>query len=106
MSLSPKIESCFFYQLYFNKANFISIHFLVLKFTTHNISYNVSKIILYIRLQVLVEFDLQDWQKRDWLNVYKDNSHLLLIEENLVLAPRTVEPFSKEGVLHPALVSF
>ena len=59
-----------------------------------------------ILFQVLVEFDLQDWQKRDWLNVYKDNSHLLLIEENLVLAPRTVEPFSKDGVLHPALVSF
>ena len=53
-----------------------------------------------------MEFDLQDWQKRDWLNVYKDNLHLLLIEENLVLAPRTVEPFSKEGNLHPALVSF
>lgn len=70
------------------------------------VSYNVSKILLYVQLQVLVEFDLQDWQKRDWLNVYKDNSHLLLIEENLVLAPRTVEPFSKEGVLHPALVSF
>ena len=55
--------------------------------------------------QLLIEFDLQDWQKRDWLNVYKDNSHLLLIEENLVLAPRTVEPFSKDGILHPALVS-
>ena len=38
-------------------------------------------------------------------NVYKDNLHLLLIEENLVLAPRTVEPFSKDGNLHPALVS-
>lgn len=52
----------------------------------------------------MVEFDLQDWQKREWLNVYKDNLHLLLIEENLVLAPRTVEPFSKDGNLHPALV--
>ena len=37
--------------------------------------------------------------------MYKDNLHLLLIEENLVLAPRTVEPFSKDGNLHPALVS-
>ena len=55
--------------------------------------------------QILVEFDLQDWQKRDWINVYKDNLHLLLTEENLVLAPRTVEPFSKDGNLHPALVS-
>ena len=55
--------------------------------------------------QILVEFDLQDWQKREWLNVYKDHFHLLLIEENLVLAPRTLEPFSKDGILHPALVS-
>ena len=53
----------------------------------------------------MVEFDLQDWQKREWINVYKDNFHLLLIEDNLVLAPRTVEPFSKDGNLHPALVS-
>ena len=53
----------------------------------------------------MVEFDLQDWQKREWINVYRDNLHLLLIEENLVLAPRTVEPFSKDGHLHPALVS-
>ena len=54
----------------------------------------------------MVEFDLQDWQKREWINVYKDNFHLLLLEDNLVLAPRTVEPFSKDGNLHPALVSF
>ena len=79
---------------------------LMLLILFYFVSYNVSKTMLYNPLQVLVEFDLQDWQKRDWLNVYKDNSHLLLIEENLVLAPRTVEPFSKEGVLHPALVSF
>ena len=60
---------------------------------------------LHFSFQILVEFDLQDWQKRDWINVYKDNLHLLLTEENLVLAPRTVEPFSKDGNLHPALVS-
>jgi hypothetical protein len=54
-------------------------------------------------LQVLVEFDDVEWQTRDWLNVYKDNFHLLAVEANLVLANRPHGPQASNGPLHPAL---
>jgi hypothetical protein len=51
-----------------------------------------------------VEFDDVEWQTRDWLNVYKDNFHLLAVEANLVLANRPHGPQASNGPLHPALV--
>ena len=56
-------------------------------------------------LQVLVEFDYVDFMKREWIHVYRAQLHLFLIENTLCMAPRTVAPFSKDGILHPALVS-
>ena len=53
---------------------------------------NVSRLIL----QILVEFDDATWETREWLNVYKDNFHLLAVEKNLVLTGRS-------GNFHPAL---
>jgi hypothetical protein len=53
-----------------------------------------------------VEFDHLDWEKREWLNVHKDNYHVLLVEESLCLASRQNATFSTSaGSLHPALVN-
>ena len=55
-------------------------------------------------MKVLVEFDYVEWTKREWIHVYSSPSvHLFLIENTLCLAPRTVAPFSKDGIMHPAL---
>ena len=56
----------------------------------------------HIFLQILVEFDDVDWETREWLNVYKDNYHLLAVEKSMVLANRSEQ--SSSGHLHPALV--
>ena len=61
----------------------------------------ISHIFIFF-LQILVEFDYVDWDKRDWLNVYKDHFHLLAVEQNLVLAHRS----NSMGNLQPALVIF
>ena len=47
-------------------------------------------------LQILVEYDDAVWETREWLNVYKDNFHVLAVEKNLVLVTRS-------GHLQPAL---
>jgi hypothetical protein len=56
--------------------------------------------------QILVEFDDLDWDKREWISIYKDDFQLFLLEENLVLAHRSSAPYSAShsGSLHPALV--
>ena len=51
---------------------------------------------MYFILQILVEYDDATWETREWLNVYKDNFHVLAVEKNLVLVPRS-------GHLQPAL---
>ena len=54
-----------------------------------------------------MEFDDFPWQKREWLSVYGDDFHLLLLEHDLVLAHRSSPPTkaaSAQGTLHPALV--
>jgi hypothetical protein len=61
---------------------------------------------LFLSFQILVEFDHLDWEKREWLNVHKDNYHVLLVEESLCLASRQNATFSTSaGSLHPALVN-
>ncbi len=55
----------------------------------------------------MVEFDDLEWEKREWLSVYKDGFHLFLLEESLVLAHRMSALYASSpagGSLHPALV--
>ncbi len=67
----------------------------------HNDYWLIMLILIPFQFQILVEFDYVEWDKREWLNVYKDNFHLLAVEQNLVLAHR---PHSL-GNLQPALAS-
>ena len=61
---------------------------------------------VFFVFQVYVEFDDLDWRERDWISIYKDDHAIFLIEENLVLAPRSSAPYATQhsGTLHPALV--
>lgn len=45
-----------------------------------------------------------NWDKREWISIYKDGFNLFLLEENLVLAQRSTPP--PKGNMHPALVRF
>lgn len=57
--------------------------------------------------QVLVEYDDVEWQRREWINVYKDGVfHMFLIEQGLFWTER-IDPYStaQTKVLWPALVS-
>ena len=56
-------------------------------------------------LQVLVEIDDEDWERREWFNVYKDNYQLFAVEQTLVLAKRSSGTQLSRGDLHPAFVS-
>ena len=49
-----------------------------------------------------MEFDDDNWDTREWLNVYKENYQLLAVEQTLVLATRTGQ--GAQGNLCPALV--
>lgn len=40
-------------------------------------------------LQILVEYDDDDWETRAWINVYGDNFNLFAVEQTLVLATRS-----------------
>lgn len=52
-----------------------------------------------------MEYDDVEWQRREWISVYRDNLfHLFLVEQALVWADRR-DPFSHGTVLWPALVS-
>ncbi|XP_060527245.1 probable JmjC domain-containing histone demethylation protein 2C isoform X2 [Cylas formicarius] len=56
-------------------------------------------------LQVLVEYDDAEWQRREWMSVYRENLfHVFLVEQALVWADRRdpVKP-SNGTVLWPAL---
>ena len=60
---------------------------------------------VFLFLQVLVEIDDEDWERREWFNVYKDNYQLFAVEQTLVLAKRSSGPQPSLGDLHPAFVS-
>ncbi|XP_076257984.1 lysine demethylase 3 isoform X2 [Rhynchophorus ferrugineus] len=54
-------------------------------------------------LQVLVEYDDVEWQRREWINIYRDNLfHLFLVEQALVWADRR-DPFNPGTAVWPAL---
>ncbi|CAH1990409.1 unnamed protein product [Acanthoscelides obtectus] len=59
----------------------------------------------YFSLQVLVEYDDVEWQRREWISVYKDGLfHLFMIEQTLVWAHRR-DPYTNahSTALWPAL---
>lgn len=60
---------------------------------------------VFLFLQVLVEIDDEDWERREWFNVYKDNYQLFAVEQTLVLAKRSSGTQLSRGDLHPAFVS-
>ena len=66
---------------------------------------NRNYIFLLPFLQVLVEIDDEDWERREWFNVYKDNYQLFAVEQTLVLAKRSSGTQLSRGDLHPAFVS-
>jgi len=54
-----------------------------------------------------VEFDTIGWEKREWLQLYKDNFHIFLVEDSLCVSKRISPPPSSvtgKGSIHPALV--
>ncbi|XP_054265577.1 lysine-specific demethylase 3A-like isoform X2 [Macrosteles quadrilineatus] len=56
-------------------------------------------------LQVLVEYDDTEWQRREWISVYKDNIfQVFMVESSLVWCDRK-DPYTslKSSVLWPAL---
>ena len=53
-------------------------------------------------LQILVEFDDDVWDTREWINVYKDNQQLIAVEQTLVLGNRNMK--GADGNVNPALV--
>lgn len=58
--------------------------------------------------QVLVEYDGVEWQRREWLSLYKDHLfHFFLVEQALVWSDRK-DPFTtnQASIRWPALVSF
>lgn len=58
---------------------------------------------IFLLLQVLVEYDGIDWQRREWVAVYSRRTfRVFLVERTLVWAPRTFEGLD---VKWPALVS-
>lgn len=58
----------------------------------------------FFLLQVLVEYDGVDWQRREWVSVYSRRTfRVFLVERTLIWAPRVNE--GKE-VKWPALVSY
>lgn len=58
---------------------------------------------MFLLLQVLVEYDGVDWQRREWVAVYSRRTfRVFLVERTLVWAPRTYEG---SEVKWPALVS-
>lgn len=58
----------------------------------------------YFILQILVEFDNQDWQKREWVRVH-DLFQIFLVEHTVIWAERDHPENSKESLFWPALVS-
>lgn len=67
--------------------------------------------LLYIKwillFQVLVEYDDLNWQRREWIQVYKEGLfHMFLVEQGLFWAER-IDPYTsaKAKILWPALVS-
>lgn len=59
---------------------------------------------VFFLLQVLVEYDGVDWQRREWVSVYSRRTfRVFLVERTLIWAPRVNE--GKE-VKWPALVSY
>jgi hypothetical protein len=62
----------------------------------------------FLLFQVLVEFDNIGWEKREWLQLYKDNFQIFLVEDSLCVAKR-ISPaptsITGSGSIHPALVS-
>ena len=66
---------------------------------------NRNYVFLLPFLQVLVEIDDEDWERREWFNVYKDNYQLFAVEQTLVLAKRSSGTQLSRGDLHPAFVS-
>ncbi|KAF7267830.1 hypothetical protein GWI33_018957 [Rhynchophorus ferrugineus] len=53
--------------------------------------------------KVLVEYDDVEWQRREWINIYRDNLfHLFLVEQALVWADRR-DPFNPGTAVWPAL---
>ncbi|XP_030757045.1 probable JmjC domain-containing histone demethylation protein 2C isoform X2 [Sitophilus oryzae] len=53
-------------------------------------------------LQVLVEYDDVEWQRREWITVYHNLFHIFLVEQALVWADRK-DPYSHGTVIWPAL---
>lgn len=58
----------------------------------------------FIVLQILVEFDDQDWQKREWVRVH-DIFQIFLVERTVIWAERDDPENPKEYLFWPALVS-
>ncbi|XP_033118335.1 uncharacterized protein LOC117117954 isoform X2 [Anneissia japonica] len=54
--------------------------------------------------QVYVEFDGQDWEKRDWVKVHEETNLVFLVEKTIVWCKRS-DPYSTRGasILWPAL---
>ena len=98
--------SCFGKNLNFTSSHVIYARAVVLfAYLLTTPLHGIIILMLLHFLQVLVEFDYVDFMKREWIHVYRAQLHLFLIENTLCMAPRTVAPFSKDGILHPALVS-
>lgn len=60
--------------------------------------------LIFIVLQILVEFDNQDWKRREWVRVH-DIFQIFLVEHTVIWAEREDPEEPKETVFWPALVS-
>ena len=67
---------------------------------------SIFLIILFLLLQVLVEFDDCEWKRREWIRIY-DIFQVFIVEYTLVWAPRSnpEDEKSRHRVLWPGLVS-